>query len=125
MNRYHLLLIWTVLLVITLGGLVKLAMDGATVAVVILAVLGALLLVGFGVIITLFAIGVSARRDQANFMANARENLSIMQAMQRVINAQNTQLLRQVQKAGQLPAPENDVIDLVEIDESIFDTLDE
>jgi hypothetical protein len=105
--------------------LIASATAGNTVAIAVLAILGAMVLIGFGAIITLWAVSLAARREQANFMANVKENISIMYTMQRVLNAQNTQLLRLAQKAGQLPSLGSEGYNLVEVDDSIFDVLDE
>lgn len=58
-------------------------------------------------------------------MANVKENLRIMYTMQWVLKAQNTHLLRLAQKAGQLPSPGSEGYNFVEVDDSIFDVLDE
>ena len=125
MNKYLLYFVWTLLFAIVLGMLTKLAIDGVILALIALVVLGTLLLVGFGVGITLVAVFIAAKREQAHFTANVKENLSIIQAMQRVMNAQNSQLLSQAHKTRRLPGLLPDAVDLVEIDESIFDVLDD
>jgi hypothetical protein len=50
-----------------------------------------------------------AKREQVNFLDNAKENLAIMMNSQKVLNSQSQQLLRQ---AKQLPAGQETVFDI-------------
>lgn len=126
----------TWLIVITAGGaflLMRGIRERSAVAYVALG--GVLFAVIFllGITATLVIQAVDARRaernariEQERFTANAKENLAIMAGMQRVQNAQNTMLQKQLHETQRmLPAPDGEVVEaLVEYDDAIFDELE-
>jgi hypothetical protein len=104
--------------------------EGSAVAYVILGGVIFMLVAGLGAIFVLLVQWISEgrearrdRREQERFRVNAQENLSIMAAMQRVQNAQNTMLLKQAQRA--LPGS-GDVVDIDALvaDDSVFEELE-
>ena len=121
---------WEFALIVFVVGLVAvlafLSAKGILAAMVALAVIGSIILVGIGVVITLGANWISTTNDQRTFVANAKENLSIMLAMQRVQNAQNTMLQRQAREARkQLPQGDIMDVDALLIEDAVFSELDE
>lgn len=75
------------------GVLFFLATQGETLAIVLLAALGAILLAGLGVFVVLVILDKTAAREQIRFQNNVKENLALMQQVQ---SLQNQQLLGQV-----------------------------
>lgn len=111
MNEYTFATV--VLMLALLVGLALLAWHGNVAAGVVLGAVVAATLIGLGVILSLVASWAAAKREQAHFAANAKENLAIMAAMQRVQNAQNAMLLKQAREAQKmLPQPDGDVLDV-------------
>jgi hypothetical protein len=89
-------------------------------------VLGAVILILVGWGFSTLTNAISARREQQNFMANVKENLAIMNAMQRVQNRQNAMLLNQAKEAQRaLPAGDVWDVDALAMDDSVFEELEE
>jgi hypothetical protein len=106
--------------------LIATARQGDPMAIAVLAVVASVILILVGWGFSTLTNAISARREQQNFVANARENLAIMNAMQRVQNQQNAMLLKQArdtQKA--LPAGDLVDIDALVMDDTVFDELEE
>ena len=88
--------------------LITMARQGDRAAIAVLAVLASvvLILVGWG--ISTLTSAIHTKREQRQFIDNAKENLAIMEAMQRVQNQQNSMLIRQAKEAqsgrGSTPA---------------------
>lgn len=101
-----------------LAAFMVMAFRGNTAAIVVLAVLAAILLIGVGAGLVSVVIELSARRQQANFVDNARENLAIMTAMQRIQNMQTQNVMRQ------LPSGPGQTGGLA-IDDDLFHVLNE
>jgi len=102
------------------------ARKGDTISIAILAVLAAIVLILVGVGITLAALNVQSRREQARFAQNMHENLAIMSTLQRVQNQQNAMLLKQARET-QKAFPAGDVfdVDALLVDDSVFGELEE
>jgi hypothetical protein len=98
MNRFTFATI--ILFLLMLAGLGYMASQGSVAAALAVGAVLAIVCVIVGVVLTVLAIYAGARREQAAFSANARENLQIITAMQRVQNLQNTALMRQALAAG-------------------------
>jgi hypothetical protein len=106
--------------------LIAQARQGDPIAIAVLAVLGSVILILVGWGFSTLTNALNARREQQNFMANVRENLAIMNAMQRVQNQQNAMLLKQARETPKaLPAGDPLDIDALMMDDSIFDELEE
>jgi hypothetical protein len=105
--------------------LIAMARQGDRAAIAVLAVLGAVILILVGWGFSTLTNAINARREQQNFMANVRENLAIMNAMQRVQNQQNAMLLKQA-KETQKALPSGDVwdVDALAMDDSVFEELE-
>ena len=80
---------------------ISLAAGGNVAAIVALSVLAAIALVCIGAGIVAGVTAINAKRQQADFLANARENLAMMATMQRVQNMQTQNMMRQL-PAGEL-----------------------
>ena len=106
--------------------LIAMARQGDRAAIAVLAVLGSVILILVGWGFSTLTNAINARREQQNFMANVRENLAIMNAMQRVQNQQNAMLLKQA-KETQKALPAGDVwdVDALAMDDSVFEELEE
>ena len=89
-----------ILFLLMLAGLGYMASQGSVAAALAVGAVLAIACVIVGVVLTVLAIYAGARREQTAFSANARENLQIITAMQRVQNLQNTALMRQAMAAG-------------------------
>lgn len=78
------------------------ARQGDRMAIAVLAVMASvvLILVGWG--FSTLTSAIHARREQQHFMNNARENLAIMQAMQKVQNEQNAMLIKQAKETQKM-----------------------
>jgi hypothetical protein len=126
----------TLVAVLALGGLVFLGVGVSRGDPIALVVLGGVIVLGVGLIFVGLTIGIIAfanwtqarieAREQAQFIANAKQELAFMQATSRVQATQNSMLLKQAREAQrQLPAP-GDTVDApsIEFDEAIFDELE-
>jgi uncharacterized membrane protein YeiB len=122
MNGYH----FTTVLVILAGltALTLAAVAGSLPAAVILAVLVTVLLVGIGAGIALAVQKLANEKSQADFVANAKENLALMSSLQSVQNRQNQTIMQQLSQAARLPLPANGA-DNFFIDDGIFNELGE
>ena len=94
---------------------------GNPTAAFILGILTAGILLAVGQGSSVLQNHIATKRQQADFVNNARENLAIMQQMQSIQNQQNTQLMRQVKQAPQPALPETDFV----IDDAIFSQLED
>lgn len=124
MNTQKLILILSTMVLAILAGLVWLAVQGVTLAIVILTVLATVGLIGVGVGFTLIHIKIAADRQQAQFTDNASENLQIMSAMQSVQNKQNQTLMSQLGAAHRLPQAPPQANGNFLIESGIFDDLE-
>lgn len=116
-----------VLLLVMMVGLVWLTDRGNTAAAVLLGVIGGAILISLGVLITLAANWAAAKREQASFVANARENLAMMQQMQKAQNLQNAMLLKQARETqrmlpGSVEEPTD--IDALVFEDGVFEELE-
>ncbi|RME40332.1 MAG: hypothetical protein D6796_17345 [Caldilineae bacterium] len=103
-----------------LGGLLYLAgWRGNVVAGFVLGLLTAALLIGAGFGVSLLQAHIAAKREALRFSQNVKENLAIMERMQRIQNAQNDQLLKQVRQLPERSAP------ALVIDDGIFSELED
>jgi hypothetical protein len=120
MSKYTFIFLLVLLAVLAL--LVWAAFAGSLLAGVVLAVIAtaALMLAGAG--LALLVLKQANAKQQADFIANARENLAIMTQLQRAQNLQNLGIMSQVRTQGQLTAGgsmpgltiENDIFDELE-----------
>ena len=114
-----------ILIVAIFGVLIWLASGGSTIAAFALGILTAAVMIFAGSGISLIQTYIASKREQENFAANAKENMGIMMAMQRVQNAQNSQLLRQARELpllGQNGTPPTPTFAFAE---NIFDELED
>lgn len=72
------------------------AVQGDPTSLVLLTAIAVMIIITFGVGVSVISIFLFVKWHQASFMLNAKENIGIMQKMQTVLNSQNTQLLKQV-----------------------------
>lgn len=98
------------------------AVQHSPLAAFILGILVAGTLLALGQGASMLQNHIAAKRQQTDFINNARENLAIMQRMQAIQNQQNTQLLRQVK---QLPPGNRDHQAELIIDDAIFSQLED
>lgn len=114
MNRYSFFTVVTGIGII--AGLVWLAgWQGNTAAAFTLGMLTAAGLMVAGTGLTLLQANIAAKREQAHFTQNAKENLAIMAAIQGVQNQQNAAVIK-----ARNVTPANQLV----IDDSIFGQLD-
>lgn len=125
MNGYTFTTILMALAIITL--LIYAAMQGSLVAVAILATFATILLVSLGAVITLATQRMANDKAQVDFVNNAKENLAMMQAMQRIQNAQNQTIMSQLGRVTRLPEPQRgmDLNNALLIDDGLFSDLDD
>ncbi len=107
-----------------LVGLVYLARLGDVWAASILVAAWTLLTVTFGAVIVIYVNRQQGQKQQADFTANMRENLALMQAMQRVQNEQNKTVMHQLGQTAKLPTTKAPAADVLVIEDGIFDELD-
>ncbi len=116
----------TILLLVTMvlfaGVLVWMATSGSVAAAYTLGLLTALILYTVYSVFELARNRAQAHKEQAGFMANAKENLAIMQAMQGLQNKQNQALMNQLSTTARLPQTPHAPALL--LDESIFDEIE-
>ena len=100
----------TLAFLLTIAGsivaLVYLAQGGDVWAVSILVAVWTLLNVSFGAFIVIYVNRQQGIRQQADFAENAKENLAMMQQLQRIQNEQNKGLMHQLGQTARLPAPQ-------------------
>lgn len=100
------LVLWLVLLLTAvITGLVYLAALGSIVALAVLASLVTVLLIVIGYSLSMYQVKTISDSSQQVFRSNAKENLDIMNAMQRVQNQQNRTVMDQLKTAARLPDP--------------------
>jgi hypothetical protein len=106
--------------------LIAQARQGDRAAIAVLAVLVSVILILVGWGFSTLTNAINNRREQQRFIDNVRENLTIMEAMQRVQNQQNAMLLKQA-KESQKTLPPGDVfdVDALVVDDTVFDELEE
>jgi len=110
--------VFLLLLLIGITGLGFQAAAGNPLAMVVLAVLATVTLIIIGASISLIHARIAAKQQEAQFNANVRENLAIMQQMQTLQNAQSKNLMTQTQH---LPEPTGSPLI---IDDAIFSELE-
>ena len=114
----------TFLFFVTLIGLlvalVHFARQGDIWAASILAALWTMIAVAFGAFIAVYIVRQQGIKQQGDFALNTKENLLLMQQLQRLQNLQNKVLIDQV---GKLPGPQQHQDGLV-IEDGIFDELE-
>ena len=113
-----------VLIVAIFGVLIWFANAGSVVSAFVLGVLTATAMIFAGSGISLIQSHIAAKREQENFNANAKENLSIMLAMQKVQNAQNGQLLKQARELPLL-GQNGAATPSFDFEEGVFDELED
>jgi hypothetical protein len=134
--RENLATLGIIVAVVTLAGLGLLGV-GLTqrepAAYVVLGGLVTVLVMALGGLGVVFVMWVGYRfeagreaRGQKRFTENAKENLAIMAATQRVQSAQNQMLLRQAQQTTRLLPPPGDTIDVdaLLVDDQVFNELE-
>lgn len=99
-------------IILSISLLVWYTSQGSTAAAMTLGGLIALILLTIGYALSQSSIWFNHRRNQQDFMDNARENMQIMATMQRVQNAQNQQLLKQAKEMPKLASGEDNVFDV-------------
>lgn len=124
MNGYTFSLVLIILAV--LAFLIYAVAQGSLIAGVVLAIIGTIVLVCVGAGISLITQKMANDKAQGDFMANAKENLSIMGLLQRVQNQQNKTIMDQLKGAARLSLPESgEQVDVLEYDDIVFEELDE
>lgn len=123
MTNQKMLVVLVAMLLTTAAGLVWLAMAGNIWAAGILFSVWTLACVVVGAGIVSYVNVARAREEQANFAANAKENLQMMALMQKVQNMQNQSLMQQVGRMPQLMLPSNGTDNFL-IEDGIFDELE-
>lgn len=123
MNGYTFLLALVGLAVMAL--LIAAVANGSLLAGIVLAVLVTVLLISTGAGITLLTQRMAIEKSQIDFINNAKENLAIMQSLQRVQNQQNATLMQQLGQTARLPEPARNGNDSLIIDAAIFDELED
>lgn len=114
-----------VLLLGVFGLLVWLANSGSVVAAYVLGVVTTLVLYVVYSIFELLRNREQANKEQVTFVANAKENLAMMQAMQNIQNKQNQAIMGQIGMAAryQPPVPDDNSSTFL-LEDGIFDELD-
>ncbi len=116
-----------VLLVMMIFGavalLIWLATSGSIAAAYTLGILTALVLHAVYSLFELARNRAQAHKEQSAFIANTKENLAIMQAMQNIQNKQNSSIMQQLGTTARLPQqpPQPPALFL---DDGIFDDLE-
>ena len=111
------------LLLVILAALVWAAFAGNLLAGIVLAVIATTGLILAGAGLALLVIQQANAKQQADFIANAKENLAIMTQLQRAQNLQSLGILSQVKTMGQLPA--GGTMSGLTVEESIFEELEQ
>lgn len=101
-----------------LGLLVWQASIGNDTVKIILAALVIMAMIYTSQLVMIVQTYLRDKREQQNFMNNVRENMQIMETMQRTQDAQNQRLLRQARDMAKLPSGDEvfDVTDYVDLD---------
>lgn len=124
LNSYGFTLIMIIILMALLAWAIHSALNGSQLAILVVGVTIGVALTSVGHIFSLFHLWISAKHEERRFNANLRENLTLMGAMQRVQNDQNSVLLKQVKDLSKmqpeaLPSPDEALI----FDNMIFEDL--
>lgn len=123
MNTQKATVILTTMGLATLGGLFYLATEGNTLAAAVLFSLWTIFCVVIGWGLSIIQQSKAAAREQQSFIANAKENLAIMAATQKVQNLQNQAVQQQLATANRLPAPGVDLSTALDIQDAVFSEL--
>lgn len=125
MNGYN--FSFATILLAALAGLIYLANLGSMAAIVTLAVLLTILLIGLGAGIAWLSINLMGRQEERRFRDNVSENIGIMKQMQTLQNQQNQTLMSQLSTVAKLPAPVPgpDLSAALEITDGVFSELGE
>ncbi len=121
MSTQTLIFLLTIILLMVIGSLVWLAAEGYLIGYILLAILGTVLLVGLGEILSLAREKIAAQRQQQVFLDNAAENMDIMRQLQTIQNQQNSTLMQQLSKVARLPQAKSNGHLLIE--DGVFDEL--
>lgn len=119
MNTQTLILVLTIIALAILAGLIYLATAGVVIAYVTLAVIATAGLIGLGLGVGIIHQRIAADRQQSDFVANAKENMQLLQQQQRLLNAMNQNSI--VRNGHNQPPP---VGGNFLIEDGIFDDLD-
>ncbi len=125
MKTQTLIFLLTLILLAIIGLLTWLAVTGYVIGYILLAVIGTVMLVGVGEIISLARERIAAQRQQQYFQDNAHENLTIMSALQGIQNMQNKALLQQLDQLKRLPSQQNNNNTGLLVENGIFDELED
>lgn len=112
-----------IMLFAVVGLLIWLANTGSIAAAYTLGLLTALVLHAVYSLFELARNRAQAHKEQTGFIANAKENLAIMQAMQNIQNKQNSTIMQQLGTTARLPLPPTNGPALL-LDDTIFDDLE-
>jgi membrane protein required for beta-lactamase induction len=123
MSTQHLILLLVVIGLAVFGILVYLATLGYGFAFLLLGALGTLFLISVGLVYNLIANKIQADSQQQAFMDNAKENLSIMSALQGIQNKQNQTIMSQLGRVARLPEPSQPMG--LDFDDIIFEELEQ
>lgn len=121
MNTPKAVVILSGLLLAVVGSLLYLAMGGNVWATGILFSGWSVLCIVIGWSLSMIQQDKAATKEQQTFLANAKENLAMMAAMQTVQNKQNQSLLTQITR---LPLPQQAQTNSLFIEEGIFEELE-
>jgi hypothetical protein len=123
MNGYN--FSFATILLAALAGLIYLANLGSMAAIVTLAILLTILLIGLGAGIAWLSINLMGRQEERRFRDNVSENIGIMKQMQSLQNAQNQTLMSQLSTVAKLPAPAPgvDLSTALDITDGVFSEL--
>lgn len=106
-----------------------LAYGGSIPAMIFLVMLTTFLLMAAGAGMALTVQRMANEKSQQDFVANAKENLALMQAQQRVQNMQNQTIMEQLTKVARLPelgpGNGNSGLEAFIIDQDVFGELEE
>jgi hypothetical protein len=122
MKATTLIFLLVLLGLVIFGALAYFAASGYGFAYVLLGMFGATVLISIGLVYNLIANKINADSQQRAFLDNAKENLSIMSALQSIQNKQNSTLLQQLGHVQRLPEPKPNGGILIE--DGVFDELE-
>lgn len=126
MNTQKTVVILVSLGLAALGGLFYLATEGNTLAAAVLFSLWTIVCVVIGWGLSIVQQRAAAAREQQAFMANAKENLALMGAIQSVQNRQNAGLIQQLNQAARLPRQgPGPGLDSLLIEDAVFSELEQ
>ena len=116
----QMILALSVLVIATIAALGYLAATGSAAAAFALGMLSTLAIQAINGLFELLRNRAQAQREQTAFVANAKENLAMMQSMQKIQNQQSAGLMQQLNSVNRLPAPVNSLL----IESDVFSELD-